>query len=140
MSAETAAPVAPDPAVGDRRSRWSRFVTGVLRQTLVDPVDTGRLRNVAWPYGLTAVVAAGYAMFALAALPVPVAVAVAMFQRRLYDVQLAANRTLTYLTLSAVLAGVYALVVVGVGVMLQNTDASWLPLAGTAVVAVASAN
>ena len=78
-------------------------------------------------------------MFALAALPVPVAVAVAMFQRRLYDVQLAANRTLTYLTLSAVLAGVYALVVVGVGVMLQNTDASWLPLAGTAVVAVAFA-
>ena len=75
-------------------------------------------------------------MFALSALPVPVAVAVAMFQRRLYDVQLAASRTLTYVTLSAVLAGVYALIVVGVGVMLQDSGAPWLPLAGTAVVAV----
>ena len=54
-------------------------------------------------------------MFALSALPVPVAVAVAMFQRRLYDVQLVVSRTLTYVALSALLAGVYAMVVVGVG-------------------------
>ena len=78
-------------------------------------------------------------MFALSALPVPVAVAVAMFQRRLYDVQLVASRTLTYVALSAVLAGVYAMVVVGVGVMLQDRGAPWLPLAATAVVAVAFA-
>ena len=75
-------------------------------------------------------------MFALSTIPVPVAVAVAMFQRRLYDVQLAASRTLTYVALSAVLAGVYALVVVGAGVMLQDRGAPWLPLAATAVVAV----
>jgi signal transduction histidine kinase len=75
-------------------------------------------------------------MFALSTLPVPIAVAVAMFQRRLYDVQLAASRTLTYVALSAVLAGVYALVVVGAGVMLQDRGAPWLPLAATAVVAV----
>ena len=78
-------------------------------------------------------------MFALVTLPVPVAVAVAMFQRRLYDVQLAANRTLTYLALSAVLAGVYALVVVGVGVMLRDRGAPWLPWAAAGVVAVAFA-
>ena len=78
-------------------------------------------------------------MFALSALPVPVAVAVAMFQRRLYDVQLVASRTLTYVALSALLAGVYAMVVVGVGVMLQDRGAPWLPLAATAVVAVAFA-
>jgi signal transduction histidine kinase len=75
-------------------------------------------------------------MFALSTIPVPVAVAVAMFQKRLYDVQLAASRTLTYVALSAVLAGVYALVVVGAGVMLQDRGAPWLPLAATAVVAV----
>ena len=78
-------------------------------------------------------------MFALSALPVPVAVAVAMFQRRLYDVQLVASRTLTYVALSALLAGVYAMVVVGVGVMLQDRGAPWLPVAATAVVAVAFA-
>ena len=63
-------------------------------------------------------------MFALATLPVPLAVAVAMFQRRLYDVQLAVSRTLTYVALSAVLAGIYALVVVGVGVLLQDRGAA----------------
>lgn len=75
-------------------------------------------------------------MFALVTLPVPVAVAVAMFQRRLYDVQLAANRTLTYLALSAVLAGVYALVVGGAGVMLRDQGTAWLPWAAAGVVAV----
>ena len=68
MSAETAAPIVPGPTAEDRRSRLSRFLTGVLRQTLADPVASGRLRNLDWPYGLTALVAAGYAMFALAAL------------------------------------------------------------------------
>lgn len=78
-------------------------------------------------------------MFALATLPVPVAVGVAMFQRRLYDVQLAVSRTLTYVALSAVLAGLYALVVGGAGLVLQSSGAAWLPLAGAGVVAVAFA-
>ena len=42
----------------------------MLRQTLVEPVDEGRLRNLDWPYGLLALVVAGYAMFALAGLTV----------------------------------------------------------------------
>jgi hypothetical protein len=45
-----------------------RFLAGVLRQTLVEPVDAGRLHNLDWPYGLSALVVAGYAMFAVAAL------------------------------------------------------------------------
>ncbi len=78
-------------------------------------------------------------MFALAALPVPVAVGVAMFQRRLYDVHEAARSTLTSLALSAVLACVYALIVGGVGVMLRDQGAPWLPWAAAGVVAVAFA-
>ena len=78
-------------------------------------------------------------MFAIVTLPVPVAVGVALLQRRLYDLQLAVNRTLTYIALSAVLAGVYALVVGGVGVMLDDRGAAWLPWAGAGVVAVAFA-
>ncbi len=78
-------------------------------------------------------------MFALASLPVPVAVGVAMFQRRLYDVQQAARRTLTYVTLSVVLAGLYALIVGGVGVMLRDRGTPWLPWAAAGVVAVAFA-
>ncbi|QZY29670.1 sensor histidine kinase [Nocardioides coralli] len=78
-------------------------------------------------------------MFALVLIPTPVAVGVAMFQRRLYDVQRAANRTLTYVALSVVLAGVYAAVVAGVGVVLDDRGATWLPWAGAGVVAVAFA-
>lgn len=78
-------------------------------------------------------------MFALVVVPVPLAIAVAMFQRRLYDVQLAVSRTLTYLALSAVLAGIYALVVGGAGVMLRDRGTPWLPWAAAGVVAVAFA-
>ena len=78
-------------------------------------------------------------MFALVTLPIPVAVAVAVLQRRLYDIPLALNKTLTYLLLSAVLAVLYALVVAGVGIMLRDRGATWLPLAAAGVVAVAFA-
>lgn len=78
-------------------------------------------------------------MFALITLPVPVAIGIALLQRRLYDLQLAVNRTLTYAALSAVLAGLYALVVGGAGVMLDDRGAAWLPWAGAGVVAVAFA-
>ena len=78
-------------------------------------------------------------MFAVVSLPLPIAVLVAMFQRRLYDVPLALNRTLTYLALSAVLAAVYAGTIVGVGVMLRDNGAPWLPFVAAGVVAVAFA-
>ena len=66
-------------------------------------------------------------MFAIVALPLPVAVMVAVLQRRLYDVPLALNKTLTYLSLSAVLATVYASIVAGVGVMLRDRGAPGCP-------------
>ena len=78
-------------------------------------------------------------MFALVSLPLPVAVAVALFQRRLFDIQLAATRTLTYASLWLVLAGTYALVVAGVGAMVGVSGSPWLPWAAAGVVAVAFA-
>ncbi len=78
-------------------------------------------------------------MFAVTALPAPVAVAVAVLQRRLYDISFALNKTLTYLALSAVLAALYALVIVGVGIVLRDRGAPWLSLVAAAVVAVAFA-
>jgi hypothetical protein len=72
MSAE-----APAPALGGavttgrfRDARLVRFVSAVLRQTLVEPVNGGRLRNLDWPYGLLALVVAGYAIYAIAGLTV----------------------------------------------------------------------
>ena len=78
-------------------------------------------------------------MFAVVTLPVPLAIGVAMLQRRLYDVQLALSRTLTYLALSAAVAGLYALTVGGVGALLREPGSPWLPWLAAGVVAVSFA-
>jgi signal transduction histidine kinase len=78
-------------------------------------------------------------MFAVVVIPVPVSIAVAILQRRLYDVQLAVTRTLTWLGLSSVVALLYALTVGGVGALLSQSGAHWLPWAGAGVVAVSFA-
>jgi signal transduction histidine kinase len=75
-------------------------------------------------------------MFAVVTLPVPVAVAVAILQRRLYDLQLVASRTLTYLGLSAAVAALYVVTVAGVGAVLDERGAVWLPWLAAGVVAV----
>lgn len=75
-------------------------------------------------------------MFAVVTVPVPVAVAVALLQRRLYDIQLVVSRSLTYLVLSVVIASVYAATVGGVGALLQERGAGWLPWVAAGVVAV----
>ncbi len=85
---------------------------------------------------LIATPAAAPWMFALVTIPVPVAVAVALFQRRLYDVQLVVSRTLTYVLLSAAVAGLYATTVGGVGALLQERGAPWLAWVAAGVVAV----
>ncbi len=66
-------------------------------------------------------------MFGVVTLPVPVAVAVALLQRRLYDVQLVANRTATFVGLSVAVASLYAATVGGVGLVLHDRGAVWLP-------------
>jgi signal transduction histidine kinase len=78
-------------------------------------------------------------MFAVATLPVPIAIAVALTQHRLYDVQLALNRSLTYGLLSLLIAGLYAVIVGGVGAMTRSRGAAWLPWVAAGVVAVSFA-
>ena len=80
--------------------------------------------------------AAGPWLFAVATIPSPIAIGVAVLQRRLYDIQLAVNRSLTYGTLWLAIAVLYAVVVGGVGVMLRRPDAVWLPWLAAGVVAV----
>lgn len=78
-------------------------------------------------------------MFAAVTVPLPLAVAVAMFQRQLYDVPLVVNRTVTFLGLSAAVAALYAGTVGGVGALLHERGASWLPWVAAGVVTVAFA-
>jgi len=45
-------------------------VAALYRQTLVKPIEQGRLHDVDWPYGLRAIVLAGYIVFTIAGLTV----------------------------------------------------------------------
>jgi len=49
-------------------TRLSRFAAGLYRQTLVDPIEQGRLRDLDWPYGLRSIVLVGYIVFVIAGL------------------------------------------------------------------------
>lgn len=75
-------------------------------------------------------------MFGVATLPIPVAVAVAIHQQRLYDLSLALNRSLTYGTLWLAIAALFAIVVGGIGALAEHRGAPWVPWVAAGVVAV----
>ncbi|WP_052226965.1 sensor histidine kinase [Microbacterium mangrovi] len=78
-------------------------------------------------------------LFGLSSVVLPVAIGVSVLQRRLYDIPLLADRTLTYAGLVIAISVLYAVVVGGVGMLLRQPDAQWLPWLGAAVIAVSFA-
>jgi signal transduction histidine kinase len=79
-------------------------------------------------------------IFGAAAVPLPFAIGFAVLARGLYDLRTAANRTLVWLTLSAVVAAVYALFMAGASSLLHvGRDVAWLPWVAAAIVAVSFA-
>ncbi len=120
-------------AVVTLRQRW-RHDDELVRQQLLWFMVAFASPVVLFP--LTIANGAEAWMFGVASLPVPVAIAVAVLQRRLYDLQLAVNRSLTYGALSVAIAALYAVVVGGVDAMLRTRGAAWLPWVGAGVVAV----
>jgi signal transduction histidine kinase len=83
--------------------------------------------------------AAGPWLFGVISLPLPLAIGIAVLQRRLYDLPLVLNRSLTYGTLWVGIAALYAVIVGGVGAMLRQRGADWLPWLAAGVVAVSFA-
>src|SRR5580692_3313882 len=117
-------------------SRWRRGGTALRRQLLtfaiaatlpviVIPTAFGS----GWPTWL----------FAASTLPLPIAIAAAILTGGVFDLATVANRSLVWGALAASIVAIYALIIMGVGVMLDATDARWLPWLGTAVVAVSFA-
>ena len=116
--------------------RW-RGDDALVRQQLLWFAMAFACPAVLFPLGLAS--QASPWMFGAATLPVPIAITVAVLQHRLYDIQLVVNRSLTFAGLSVLIAGLYAVVVGGVGAMLRVQGASWLPWVGAGVVAVSFA-
>lgn len=78
----------------------------------------------------------GAVMFLVGFLAIPVAIGVAIFKYRLYDIDLVINRTLVYGALTACVVGVYVLVVGYLGALLRTEDNLAISLVATGVVAV----
>jgi hypothetical protein len=68
--ATTAEPEHDTSILSRSRSQLARFASGLYRQTLVQPIEQGRLRDLEWPYGLRSIVLAGYLVFVVAGLMV----------------------------------------------------------------------
>jgi hypothetical protein len=90
--------------------KWFTFATVVSIPLMIPAIND--LLATGWPIVL-----------ALVGLVVPpVAVANAMLKYRLYDIDLLINRTLVYVSLTAVLAIIYVVGVVGVGALVQGAS------------------
>lgn len=67
---------------------------------------------------------------------VPPSIAIALLRYRLWDIDLIINRTLVYGTLTASIVGIYVLVVVSLGALLQTSSNLLISLLATGLVAV----
>ena len=100
------------------------------------------LPRIAFPSAFQPGLAAGYfglasvPLFFLALLPTPLSIGMAVLRRRLWDIDIFINRTLLYGMLSSCIAGIYLLVVGGLGTLLQARAHPMLSLLGAGVVAV----
>ena len=120
-------------AIVQLRRRW-RQGGALVRQQLALFAAAVALPIVVGPIVL--LTGAGGWVFSAAALPLSAALGFAVLARGLYDLKTAANRGLVWLTLSALVVGVYALVIAGAGSLLHDSRAVWLPWLAAGVVAV----
>ena len=75
-------------------------------------------------------------LFAAVTAPTPIALGIALLQRRLYDIELLTSRSLTYVFVSISAVAVYVGTVGVVGLVLRRQGAQWLPWLGAAVIAL----
>ncbi len=80
--------------------------------------------------------AVGSVVFGFVLIALPTAIGVAILRYRLYDIDLVINRTLVYGTLTALVVGIYVLVVGGLGALLRVQGNLLVSLVAAGIVAV----
>lgn len=120
-------------AIVGLRLKW-RTADALQRQQLLWFATAFALPLICLP--LAATPYASPWLFAAVSAPTPIALAVALMQRRLYDIELAISRSLTFVLVSVAAVAVYAGTLATVGILLRRPGAEWLPWVGAAVLAL----
>lgn len=108
-----------------------RFVAATLAITLLIGLVVGML-----PILLTGQVALGWQIVPLLSLPVVVGFGIAVVFYRLFDIRVAIQRTLVWSMLTALIVGVYVVVVGLLGALFHDRGSALFSLIATGVVAV----
>jgi signal transduction histidine kinase len=130
------AAVAAIGAIAQLVTRWRRG-GAVTRQQIGMFAAAAALPIIAAPLSVAGL--GGAWLFVATLLPLPFVVGFAVLARGLYDLTTAANRTLVWLTLSGAVVAIYAIVIAGVGSVLDRRGAAWLPWVAAAAVAISFA-
>jgi hypothetical protein len=118
-------------ARGDERQQLKWFVYGVVLLALLIPTVGPVVERIPSPF-------VGPVFFAVVVSMIPVAIGVAVLKYRLYDIDRVISRTLVYGLLTALLAGVYAIVVLVLGQLFGGISAeppNWVVAGATLAVA-----
>src|SRR5262249_6232165 len=110
--------------------KWLVYAVGLAFFTMVLGGISPAILAFAGPLQLDIV------SFGLAIMMVIVAIGIAIVRHHLYDIDLLINRTLVYGALTALIAGIYILVVGSLGVLFQARGELSISLLATGVVAI----
>ena len=120
-------------SVGETRLqfKWLAYAAGFVFASIAVLLTTNGFADVATDELWESV------LMSLAFAAIPAGIAVAVLKYRLYDVDVVINRTVVLSILAAFITTPYALIVVGIGRLVGGEEGLLLPIAGTAIVALA---
>jgi signal transduction histidine kinase len=118
-----------------QQTKWVVFGSTVGILGLIAAVSVSSLFPVFFQPGTLAYFVF-YSILLLSPLCIPISIGIAILRSRLWDIDLIINRTLVYGALTLSVIGLYVLVVVGLGTLIQLQGNVLLSLLATGVIAV----